>query len=158
MSELFAKMAEALIAGKVDEVSNLTKEAVDGGLSPQDILEQGLLAGIYPTVDDVPENLKRIRQYFVCSPKVAQRVLGADAEADVKLRLRCEVGFDFQLVDYLPAVSVDPEVTHADLQLIRFRVRRISQIRGALAHELGKGLRELLERKWPETREDRAVA
>ena len=46
MSELFAKMAESLIAGKVDEVSNLTKEAVDGGLSPQDILEQGLLAGM----------------------------------------------------------------------------------------------------------------
>lgn len=46
MSELFAKMAESLIAGKVDEVSNLTKEAVDGGLAPQDILEQGLLAGM----------------------------------------------------------------------------------------------------------------
>ena len=40
MSELFAKMAESLIAGKVDEVSNLTKEAVDGGLSSKDILEQ----------------------------------------------------------------------------------------------------------------------
>jgi uncharacterized protein (DUF302 family) len=25
----------------------------------------------------LPENVKRIRQYFVCSPKVAQRVLGA---------------------------------------------------------------------------------
>ena len=46
MSELFAKMAESLIAGRVDEVSNLTKEAVDGGLSSQDILEQGLLAGM----------------------------------------------------------------------------------------------------------------
>jgi 5-methyltetrahydrofolate--homocysteine methyltransferase len=46
MSELFGKMAESLIAGKVDEVSGLTKEAVDGGLSPQDILEQGLLAGM----------------------------------------------------------------------------------------------------------------
>jgi corrinoid protein of di/trimethylamine methyltransferase len=46
MSELFAKMAESLIAGKVDEVSNLAQEAVDGGLSPQDILEQGLLAGM----------------------------------------------------------------------------------------------------------------
>ncbi|MBW2432552.1 MAG: corrinoid protein [Deltaproteobacteria bacterium] len=46
MSELFGKMAELLIAGKVDEVSSLTKEAVDGGLSPQDILEQGLLAGM----------------------------------------------------------------------------------------------------------------
>src|SRR5210317_1812468 len=46
MSELFGKMAESLIAGKVDEVVNLTQEAVDGGLSPQDILEQGLLAGM----------------------------------------------------------------------------------------------------------------
>ena len=46
MSELFGKMAESLIAGKVDEVVNLTKEAVDGGSSPQDILEQGLLAGM----------------------------------------------------------------------------------------------------------------
>jgi corrinoid protein of di/trimethylamine methyltransferase len=46
MSELFAKMAESLIAGKVDEVSSLTQEAVDGGQSPQDILQQGLLAGM----------------------------------------------------------------------------------------------------------------
>ena len=46
MSELLGKMAESLIAGKVDEVSSLTKDAVEGGLSPQDILEQGLLAGM----------------------------------------------------------------------------------------------------------------
>ena len=46
MSELFAKMAESLIAGKVDEVSSLTQEALDGGQSPQDILQQGLLAGM----------------------------------------------------------------------------------------------------------------
>ena len=46
MSELLGKMAESLIAGKVDEVTELTKEALDGGSSPQDILEQGLLAGM----------------------------------------------------------------------------------------------------------------
>jgi len=46
MSELLGKMAETLIAGKVDEVTELTKEALDGGSSPQDILEQGLLAGM----------------------------------------------------------------------------------------------------------------
>ncbi len=46
MSELFGKMAESLIAGKVAEVVDLTKEAVDGGSSPKDILEQGLLAGM----------------------------------------------------------------------------------------------------------------
>jgi len=46
MSELLGKMAASLIAGKVDEVTELTKEALDGGSSPQDILEQGLLAGM----------------------------------------------------------------------------------------------------------------
>ena len=46
MSELLGKMAESLIAGKVDEVVNLTKEALDAGTVPQDILEQGLLAGM----------------------------------------------------------------------------------------------------------------
>jgi 5-methyltetrahydrofolate--homocysteine methyltransferase len=46
MSELLGKMAESLIAGNIDEVVNLTKEGLDGGTSPADILDQGLLAGM----------------------------------------------------------------------------------------------------------------
>jgi 5-methyltetrahydrofolate--homocysteine methyltransferase len=46
MSELLGKMAESLIAGKIDEVVNLTNEALDGGAAPADILDQGLLAGM----------------------------------------------------------------------------------------------------------------
>jgi 5-methyltetrahydrofolate--homocysteine methyltransferase len=46
MSELLGKMAESLIAGKIDEVVTLTKEALDGGAAPADILDQGLLAGM----------------------------------------------------------------------------------------------------------------
>jgi 5-methyltetrahydrofolate--homocysteine methyltransferase len=46
MSELLGKMAESLIAGNIDEVVNLTKEALDGGAAPADILDQGLLAGM----------------------------------------------------------------------------------------------------------------
>jgi 5-methyltetrahydrofolate--homocysteine methyltransferase len=46
MGEIFGKMAESLIAGRVDDVVSLTKEALDGGSLPQDILEQGLLAGM----------------------------------------------------------------------------------------------------------------
>ena len=46
MSELLGKMAESLIAGKIDEVVNLTREALDGGAAPVDILDQGLLAGM----------------------------------------------------------------------------------------------------------------
>ena len=46
MSELLGKMAESLIAGKIDEVVDLTKEALDGGAAPADILDQGLLGGM----------------------------------------------------------------------------------------------------------------
>jgi len=46
MSELLEKMAESLIAGKVDEVTDLTQKALDANLSPKDILEKGLLAGM----------------------------------------------------------------------------------------------------------------
>ena len=46
MSELLEKMAETLIAGKVDEVTELTQQALDADISSKDILEKGLLAGM----------------------------------------------------------------------------------------------------------------
>jgi corrinoid protein of di/trimethylamine methyltransferase len=46
MSEFLGKMAESLIAGKVDEVTDLTRQALDANVSPKDILEKGLLAGM----------------------------------------------------------------------------------------------------------------
>ena len=46
MSELLGKMAESLIAGKIDEVVDLTQKALDDGAAPADILDQGLLAGM----------------------------------------------------------------------------------------------------------------
>jgi 5-methyltetrahydrofolate--homocysteine methyltransferase len=46
MSELLGKMAESLIAGKVDEVTDLTQQALDANVTSKDILEKGLLAGM----------------------------------------------------------------------------------------------------------------
>jgi 5-methyltetrahydrofolate--homocysteine methyltransferase len=46
MSELLGKITESLIAGNVDGVAELTKEALDGGSEAQDILEKGLLSGM----------------------------------------------------------------------------------------------------------------
>jgi 5-methyltetrahydrofolate--homocysteine methyltransferase len=46
MSAVLEKMAESLIAGDIDEVVNLTKEALDEGTAPADILDNGLLAGM----------------------------------------------------------------------------------------------------------------
>jgi 5-methyltetrahydrofolate--homocysteine methyltransferase len=40
------RMADALYAGKVDEVAALTKEALEEGHSPHEVLNEGLLAGM----------------------------------------------------------------------------------------------------------------
>ncbi len=45
MADLSA-LADALIKGDRDTVSKLTQQAVDEGVPPQDILEQGLIAGM----------------------------------------------------------------------------------------------------------------
>lgn len=46
MEAIFEKMAEALIAGKQDEVKSLTQRALEKGLAAKQILDQGLLAGM----------------------------------------------------------------------------------------------------------------
>ena len=46
MEELYEKMANALIAGKQDEVTKLTQEALDQKAVPREVLDKGLLAGM----------------------------------------------------------------------------------------------------------------
>ena len=46
MSEILKKLAEYLVAGKLDEVVTLTEEALDGGADPSDVLDNGLLSGM----------------------------------------------------------------------------------------------------------------
>ncbi|MCF8067423.1 MAG: corrinoid protein [Desulfobacterales bacterium] len=46
MSDLFGKMAEALIAGNIAGAQDLTKQAIDAGEEPQTILSDGLLPGM----------------------------------------------------------------------------------------------------------------
>jgi corrinoid protein of di/trimethylamine methyltransferase len=46
MAELLEKIANALIAGKQDEVIKLAQEALDAGTAAKEILDNGLLAGM----------------------------------------------------------------------------------------------------------------
>lgn len=46
MSEDFGKMAEALIAGKVDEVANMTQSMLDAKVNAKEIMDNGLIAGM----------------------------------------------------------------------------------------------------------------
>ena len=46
MEALLEKIAERLIVGKIDEVKELSQQALDQGTSPRDIIDKGLLAGM----------------------------------------------------------------------------------------------------------------
>ena len=46
MEQLYEQMANALIAGKQDEVVKLAQDALDQGAAAKDVLEKGLLAGM----------------------------------------------------------------------------------------------------------------
>jgi 5-methyltetrahydrofolate--homocysteine methyltransferase len=46
MSQQLAKLAEMIIAGRVDEVAALTKELIDAGTDPEVVLSQGLMPGM----------------------------------------------------------------------------------------------------------------
>ena len=67
MSEVLAKMAESLIAGKVDEVTDLTKQALDANVSSKDILEKGLLSGMEVVGKRFKANDKFIPEVLRCA-------------------------------------------------------------------------------------------
>jgi corrinoid protein of di/trimethylamine methyltransferase len=46
MEAFFEKIAERLMAGKIDEVKELSQQALDQGASARDIIDKGLLAGM----------------------------------------------------------------------------------------------------------------
>ena len=46
MEALFEKIADALIAGKTDEVKALSQQALDQGIGARQIIDKGLLAGM----------------------------------------------------------------------------------------------------------------
>ena len=46
MSEILSKISEAIIEGNAEDMADLTEEALDDGLTAQEILDGGLMAGM----------------------------------------------------------------------------------------------------------------
>jgi 5-methyltetrahydrofolate--homocysteine methyltransferase len=46
MSDILTRLSEAIIQGNVEDMTDLTEEAIDDGLAPQEILDKGLMAGM----------------------------------------------------------------------------------------------------------------
>ena len=46
MSEVYARLAEMVVSGGIEEIQTLTQKAVDDGTQPREILDKGLLPGM----------------------------------------------------------------------------------------------------------------
>jgi 5-methyltetrahydrofolate--homocysteine methyltransferase len=46
MSEILSRISESIIQGNVDDMVEMTEEAIDDGIPAQDILDKGLMAGM----------------------------------------------------------------------------------------------------------------
>lgn len=46
MSDTLTQMSDSVIKGKLDDMADLTEDALDDGLSPQEILDNGLMPGM----------------------------------------------------------------------------------------------------------------
>lgn len=73
--------------------------------------------------------------------------LSANAQAQTQFRVRCDLGMKLDPTKLPPDVILDPVVREAELRLVDFRLERVSQVGGSLAHELGKQARDLLDRE-----------
>jgi hypothetical protein len=73
--------------------------------------------------------------------------ISVNADARVSLRLSCELASYLDLSILPPDVVFEPKVTAARLELVDFNVRRISDVSGPLAHELGEAMEGVLRRK-----------
>jgi len=88
-------IAEKLIAGKADEVKSLVQAAIDEGVGPKDILDQGLIAGM----NEVGRRFKA-NEFYVPEVLIAARAMhyGMEvlepklAEAGVKSVAKAAIG------------------------------------------------------------------
>jgi len=80
-----------------------------------------------------------------------------DATADVQLRMTIEFGVQVESEAFPPAVVLDVEVTGAQLDLIDFRIQKVSKLKGPLVKQLSGALRQVIERKLDDRR-DKLVA
>lgn len=71
--------------------------------------------------------------------------VGVDAEAVVRLQLTCAARLRLEFRHLLPDIVIEPEVTAADLRLVRFDLQRISDLHGPLVKELGESLHDVLQ-------------
>jgi hypothetical protein len=79
--------------------------------------------------------------------------LSANAEATIELNVACDIHVIVNPLKIPPDVEFRPVVTNATVALQDFEVHNISQLHGPLAELLGKGIREVLDKRLEDYRE-----
>lgn len=85
MADQLEKIAEALIAGGIDEVSKLAQEALDAGTSAEEIMNKGLFGGM----DVVSKRFKNSEMFI---PEVLRSAKAMHAGMDVLRPVLTETG------------------------------------------------------------------
>ncbi len=82
------------------------------------------------------------------------QLISIGAEADARLRLRAELAVAMKLdpTKFPPDFALQPRVTKADLDILEFKIRRISHFGGPMVKSLSSTVREVLEDKIAEDR------
>ncbi len=80
--------------------------------------------------------------------------LSVEADADVRLRIWCQLGLRLDWTHLPPDVLLVPTVTRAELAVTGFRVHRISKLGGVAARELGRSLERILRDKIEEKQDE----
>jgi len=73
--------------------------------------------------------------------------LSTEADARVRLDLRCRLKLALDTGCFPPDLVFHPHVERAQVRLLDLDVQRISKLRGDLAEEIGRGIRPTLERE-----------
>ena len=79
--------------------------------------------------------------------------MSAEADADVQLKLWCEIGMRLNFRKFPPDVWLVPEVTRGDLNLTGFQLRRVSKFDDPVIRQLSDSVHKLLRAKIEERRD-----
>jgi len=77
----------------------------------------------------------------------------AAADADVQLEVTAHVGMRVAGTRFTPEVAVLPEITDSRVERTHFELHRVSDLRGDVAEELGRQLRDVLDDQLVKKRE-----
>ena len=79
--------------------------------------------------------------------------VSADADAQVQMRLSCEVGMKLDILKFPPDVVLIPEVTRADLDVTDFQLQSVSKLEGPVVKQFSKSVHSFLLDKIEEKRD-----